>query len=572
MPSKLCIYVCNSLVPEVKYVLKELDFEKVTLKSYPEFCVGNKLSDEYISELVKDDYEEFSKIIFFVSSCRAKKNRISELPKKIEVIQLEHCFEMILNTASVYHFSKKGYYITTPGWIKNYPRHKRSWGFTDESARKFFNESVKKILFLDTLISDNYKTNLDSLSEYTGLKYEVFPVGTDYLKKYIQTIIKEWKSEEERKILLTKISELTRTSADFSTISNELKDLVNFTDENIIVEKISFLVNVLFIPENVFYYKYVEEKEISRSSLKETDFTPEFDNSNSIKIDVKFQGKLLGKFIIYKVRFVQYLPYYLEMCDLISQIAGLSIENARKYHELNLKNNELESANSEKDKFFSIISHDLRGPFSNAVNILELMTDSSYNFTKEQLDNYTQSLYKTAKSTYTLLENLLLWSRIQLGVVKIDLNQINIKEFIGGCDELTKEAANNKSIKLIINIPDYLIVIADETMLHFILRNLVGNSIKFTNPGGSIIVSARKNEDGKIEFSVSDNGIGMNEGILRDMFRLNKNIGRMGTNKEPSSGLGLLLCKEFVEKQNGKIWVKSEEGIGSTFYFTLENT
>ena len=237
--------------------------------------------------------------------------------------------------------------------------------------------------------------------------------------------------------------------------------------------------------------------------------------------------------------------------------------------ELAKKTQELELMIAEKDKFFSILAHDLRGPVASAMNLTELMTDKSYDFSKEELLHLAESLNKSAKSTNELLENLLAWTGIQRGLKAFTPKQITFSDLMAPFLANLMDTARNKQISLRNDIPDNTQIIADSYMAQTVFRNLINNAIKFTREGGNIQLSFHINDKGQTFFSVADSGIGMNKDTLDTLFQLDFKNNRSGTNGEPSSGLGLLLCKEFVEKHGGNIWAKSEVGKGSTFSFTL---
>jgi len=229
----------------------------------------------------------------------------------------------------------------------------------------------------------------------------------------------------------------------------------------------------------------------------------------------------------------------------------------------------LKEALAAKDKFFSIISHDLRSPFSTLVSFTELMSDDQTHFSVDEYKQYSRAIFKTAQSTYSLLENLLEWSRLQRGSIPFKPESIDINEFIKTCDPSIIEKMNAKQIEFEIQVEDNLTVQADKNMLHAILRNLMSNATKFTPLGGKIQLKIYTTTSKQTYFETHDNGIGMPKHILENLFSISEKTSRPGTNNEPSSGLGLILCKEFVEMHGGKIWAESEEGKGSTFYFTI---
>ncbi len=228
----------------------------------------------------------------------------------------------------------------------------------------------------------------------------------------------------------------------------------------------------------------------------------------------------------------------------------------------------LEELNVTKDKLFSIIAHDLRSPFNSILGLSELLIENQRDFKIAESEKYLGLINSSAQNTLVLLDNLLNWAKSQTGQINFNPQKIILSSIISEIIELSNSAAIAKEISLIQNKPDEIEVYADEDMLKTVLRNLISNAIKFTKPGGNIQVLAKR-EQSRVEITISDNGVGMNKKMIDKLFRIESNESTIGTANEKGSGLGLLLCKEFVEKLGGKIWVESEEGKGSDFKFTL---
>jgi signal transduction histidine kinase len=236
---------------------------------------------------------------------------------------------------------------------------------------------------------------------------------------------------------------------------------------------------------------------------------------------------------------------------------------------------ELIELNATKDKFFSILAHDLRGPLGNFMVLTEMMADESQFLTPDETKGFMQDLKNTSRNIYNLLENLLEWSRMQRGQTAFKPKKLALAEVVTDCVKLVDDSARKKIIDIIVDIPIDKEVFADINMLQCVLRNLISNAIKFTRRGGSINLSAKPVDNGLIEIAVKDTGIGIKPEMVENLFRYNTNSSRKGTEDEPSTGLGLLLCKEFVEKHGGKIRVESDPDgksgeTGSTFYFTIQ--
>jgi len=237
--------------------------------------------------------------------------------------------------------------------------------------------------------------------------------------------------------------------------------------------------------------------------------------------------------------------------------------------EMKLKNEELKKINAEKDKFFSIISHDLRSPFSGFLGLTELMSESLPHMSLDEIQQIALLMRKSAANLFRLLGNLLEWSRMQRGMTPFIPALFSLKPKISESLVLVLETAKNKEIDIHYDIPEDFVAFADENMFESVIRNLVSNSVKFTPKGGRITVSANSVSENLLEISITDSGIGMSQKMISDLFRLDKNISRKGTDGELSTGLGLIICKDFIEKHGGKMRIESEVGKGSTFRFTL---
>ena len=244
-------------------------------------------------------------------------------------------------------------------------------------------------------------------------------------------------------------------------------------------------------------------------------------------------------------------------------------ERKRSEIDEKFKNEQLTKINAEKDKFFSIIAHDLRSPFNSFLGMTQIMAEELPNLTMSQVQEMAVSMSKSASTLYRLLENLLQWSQVQRGIIQFEPIEVELNQVANESVEMIQELARNKGIEIVSEIPDNLIVLVDNNMLQTIIRNIVSNAVKFSLKGGSICLSARNIPNNWVEFKCRDFGIGMNPETIENLFRIDVKTNRKGTEGEPSSGLGLLLCKEFVEKHGGQIWVESEVGKGSTFYFTI---
>ena len=232
------------------------------------------------------------------------------------------------------------------------------------------------------------------------------------------------------------------------------------------------------------------------------------------------------------------------------------------------KNDELEELNATKDKFFSIIAHDLKSPFNSIMGFSEILVEQVHKKDYDGIEKYAEIILNSSQRTIDLLMNLMEWSRSQTGRIEFTPEYFEMAYFMEEITGLFDDIASQKSIIINKDIPANVTVFADKPMISTVLRNLISNAIKFTMSGGEITISAQEKPD-ELIVSVKDSGVGIPENRIEKLFRLSENYSTPGTNNEKGTGLGLILCKEFVEKHGGKIWGESEVRKGSTFSFSL---
>ncbi len=257
-------------------------------------------------------------------------------------------------------------------------------------------------------------------------------------------------------------------------------------------------------------------------------------------------------------------------------------QSKKETDELLQQNAELKESNISKDKFFGIFAHDLKNPFQGLLGFIDLLYEDLDELTNEQVKEYLSNVRTASYHTYTLLENLLEWSRIQSGKMPFTPTTFDIRDEISSVISVLDNNATQKDILLVNEVDSGIMVEADRNMIHSVIQNLITNSIKFSNANGRVVIRGRapqkyskdKSEGGSddrlwLEVSISDNGIGIPDEILPKLFKLNGQYSQPGTANEPGTGLGLVLCHEMVEKNGGRIWAESIAGQGTTFVFTI---
>jgi signal transduction histidine kinase/streptogramin lyase len=253
---------------------------------------------------------------------------------------------------------------------------------------------------------------------------------------------------------------------------------------------------------------------------------------------------------------------------LVSRVRQLKSQKLQLEKSVAIKTAELYELNASKDKFFSIIAHDLKNPFNTIIGFSEMLKEAIITKDSDDVFKYASMINDSSVQTFRLLENLLEWANSQRGKISFVPVDVNLKDVIAEEFLLLGDLAGAKKIELKSYLYDDLKIRADINMLRTILRNLISNAIKFTHRNGRIVLNAAVYKN-ILEVSITDNGIGMSREVMSKIFRIDSNMSSRGTDNEKGTGLGLFLCKEFVEKHGGKIWAESQEGKGSTFKFIL---
>jgi signal transduction histidine kinase len=275
----------------------------------------------------------------------------------------------------------------------------------------------------------------------------------------------------------------------------------------------------------------------------------------------KFRNFLIAltSLVLVVVLLVIYLYWQKRKSNKVLHVANMKIQQ---------QNLQLQELNATKDKFFSIISHDLKGPLNSFTSFSGLLMNHTDSLSKDEIKMLAKDLDKSLKNLFSLLENLLEWSRSQTGNIQFKAEPFDLAAMLEDNRNLLQGQAQNKKINIVNTVNGDLPVQAHKHSINTVIRNLISNAIKFTPEGGTITLAVAQTKEA-LNVSISDTGVGMSAEVMEKLFRIDSKHSTKGTADEKGTGLGLILCKDFIEKNGGKIWVESKEGKGSVFYFTL---
>ncbi len=405
----------------------------------------------------------------------------------------------------------------------------------------------------------------DSLAEITGSG--IYKNQVVFNRGYFHRMLKEYeRSIDYYKQGLewsVKAKDIPRTKSGYFEISQNYKDIGKF-------DSAYKYLNLLYRLNDSLNKQMVID-EIARASLKlEGAFNSELVGIYREEVRNKEIENLITQKYLNEITGYLYWIIALAFVLMIMTIYAVNNLFRLKKANRNLSDSELKlkELNDTKDKFFSIIAHDLKGPVSGIQNLLVFMNDNRQDFTEEERNELINDLAESSRELMNLLENLLTWSMTQLDKLQVDMNQINPHKTINSAIKLLQNNSNVKSISIENHIPNELEIYNDENLLYMIIRNTLNNAIKFTNNGGKIKIY-HKVENSKLEITVEDNGIGIEPNLLNELFDVGIKKRSLGTNGERGTGLGLIISKEYAKKMGGDIRIESQLEMGTKVHLTL---
>ncbi|PKP36815.1 MAG: hypothetical protein CVT98_07010 [Bacteroidetes bacterium HGW-Bacteroidetes-15] len=317
--------------------------------------------------------------------------------------------------------------------------------------------------------------------------------------------------------------------------------------------------------------QYIGEYSLVDSTPRSASVTA-VDSTQLLRLDQKTFHKLIEKRTEITLAMLKGLVYRLRDYNMLeAELTRKNAEIEKQAKELEKQRTELEALNSTKDKFFAIIAHDLKNPFSTVLGLSELLAREFETFDSDSLKNFITQIYKYSNNTFNLLENLLQWSMLQTGRMPLRPRIVSLKSIIEENIDILSGNATHKDVSIEVVASNDSTAYVDSNQITTVVRNLLSNAIKFTPSKGKILISVESHGE-MWKISVKDNGVGISEKDLNRLFHIDSNPTKIGTAQETGTGLGLILCKEFVERNGGTIWVESGEGKGSAFYFTVPKT
>jgi len=455
---------------------------------------------------------------------------------------------------------------------------KEHFGFSDAQIK---NKKIDKLFLDEKIIESNGKKSVASMIDKNGEEFECELKILAQSNEEGKIIHKVYFINDLRETLERK-RELKETADKFQTLFKEIRDgLYESTPDGKLID---------MNPAGVELFGYKSKEELLKANIAEDLYLNPYDRTkfkNQLEKDGYVKDYEIGVrrkdgtiLTVLETAFAVRnkdgsIKSYRGIIRDITAAKNYEAKLRKYIDELGQVNKklikseeELKELNAAKDKFFSIVAHDLRSPFTSLIGYSEFLRDDFEELTDEEIKAFANNIHESAHVVFNLLENLLQWSRVQTGRIKIEPEVFDISLLANSTINLLKNNAEKKSIDLINSIAPRTLVYADQQTISSVVQNLLSNAIKFTPRDGKIEIGYKINK-ANVEIFVADTGIGIKDEDKEKLFRIDTHLTTSGTEKEEGSGLGLILCKELVEKNHGKIWVESKLGKGSTFFFSL---
>ena len=526
----------------IEYIINsKLNYEKAGFtegKAWAAYLLGRIYADLKLSQKALEYFQEALQIYTQMATIDGNQSGVAICYSQIGLLNLEagnfkEAYENIDFTLKTYTATKEKYGLSNA--YKNL-------GMIDYAIGKYklaethLNESFKIKKEVDDFLG------LPSVYEYLGLSLIEQGQKKEGFAK-LQLALKLAKSNNQKSIQLNIYSRLTKVYLKMNDLENavicqkkqiEIQDSLLSGDADIKMEQLQAIYEI--DKQNGQILELEKQNEINSLTIKQHKI------SQLIMI--------IGIFI---ALFISILIYWF-------------------YTKMRLKNHELKESNAAKDKFFAIIAHDLRGPTANLAAFLEHLNDTFNELSPTELKEILSSLHKSAENISVLLENLLVWGQSQLNKIEFNPGKLKLTDVIKNSTKGLIQSADNKQINISFELNDEIFVMADLNMVQTIVRNLLSNAIKFTHRGGSVIIKSEISNKNKAVVSITDNGVGIEKSSLSKIFDITNTLHTPGTENEMSTGLGLILVKDFIEKNKGTITIDSQKGKGTVVSFTLPTT
>lgn len=483
------------------------------------------------------------------------------------------CLNMVAPGPVLENLVREGAYLMSPGWLDQWVARIAEWGFRAEDLHSFVHDSMDKLCLLDTLVVPGCDGSLDDLGEALGIATMRVPVGMSYFDSFADTRFSDALGvalHADSPVRTTAVA--GRDTADYAMALDLLAQLSRFQTETELIQQLLAVFTMLFAPGQMSLVRYVDGRPVGVNRVDREELIPDEEtkanclslarvpkvvpHGRGFAIPLDFSDERIGLLFVSDFAMTDHLESYRNLMESIAPVCSLTLNNARNYEDA-------VSGLEFRQRLFSIISHDLRGPLGSTVSVLKMLAEEIEGSVSDaSMDLLTETIL-AAENIVLLLHSLLEWANALSESTELRTESLDLKQVTKVVLDTLRGQAGSKHVVLRNEVSKEARLRVDPNVLQTILRNLVSNAIKFSHPGGSVRIGAELRAD-RLVVTVTDTGVGMDADAVTNALQFTRRRNTPGTQGEPGTGLGLLLCHDLLRKVGGRLKLRSEIGAGTT--------